>query len=59
MASTTTVVVAVAARAVVSAKSSSQRQLGSATRVRGVAVPKTSARLSTRGAANGRGHVQA
>ena len=46
MASTT--VVAVAARAVVSAKSSSQRGLGSATRVRGVAGPKTSARLSTR-----------
>lgn len=46
MASTT--VVAVVARAVVSAKSSSQRGLGSATRVRGVAVPKTSARLSTR-----------
>ena len=46
------------ARAVVSAKSSSQRQLGSATRVRGVAVPKTSARLSTRGAANGRGALK-
>ena len=42
------------ARAVVSAKSSNQRGLGSATRVRGVAVPKTSARLSTqRSAARG------